>query len=101
MYGIGPGCCCFMKMGSGYDGATTLIAFRRATNGDGLVIGAGPRFQVYEVYLWGKPEGMRSESNNQLNRMVYLYQGKKGRRSIDVENSLQAPMLAKLEQDKG
>ncbi|RXH79798.1 hypothetical protein DVH24_040945 [Malus domestica] len=43
---------------------------------------------------------MRSGSNNQLDGMVYLYRGKHGRRSIDVEISLQAPTMEKLEQDK-
>ncbi|KAM1191099.1 hypothetical protein ACFX15_011312 [Malus domestica] len=67
-----------------------------------VAVGSWPRFQVYEVdFGWGKPKGMRSGSNNQLDGMVYLYRGKHGRRSIDVEISLQAPTMEKLEQDKG
>ncbi|KAM2334077.1 hypothetical protein ACFXTH_011672 [Malus domestica] len=67
-----------------------------------MAVGSWPRFQVYEVdFGWGKPEGMRSGSNNQLDGMVYLYQGKNGGRSIDVEISLQALTMEKLEQDKG
>ncbi|TQD99457.1 hypothetical protein C1H46_014931 [Malus baccata] len=72
----------------------------RGENGVGM--GSLPRFQVYEVdFGWGKPEGVRSGSNNRFDGMVCLYRGKSGGRSIDVEISLEAPTMEKLEQDKG
>ncbi|RXH95103.1 hypothetical protein DVH24_024787 [Malus domestica] len=61
-------------------------------------MGSSPRFQVYEVdFGWGKPEGVRSGSNNRFDGMVY----RSGGRSIDVEISLEAPTMEKLEQDTG
>ncbi|TQD99459.1 hypothetical protein C1H46_014933 [Malus baccata] len=67
-----------------------------------VAMGSSPRFQVYEVdFGWGQPEGVRSGSNNRFDGMVYLYRGKSGGRSIDVEISLEAPTMEKLEQDKG
>lgn len=66
-----------------------------------VAMGSSPRFKVYEVdFGWGKPEGVRSGSNNRFDGMVYLYQGKSGGRSIDVEISLEAGAMEKLEQDK-
>ncbi|PRQ60138.1 putative quinate O-hydroxycinnamoyltransferase [Rosa chinensis] len=66
-----------------------------------VAVGSSPRFKVYEVdFGWGKPEGVRSGSNNRFDGMVYLYQGKSGGRSIDVEISLEAGAMEKLEQDK-
>ncbi|KAB2609841.1 hypothetical protein D8674_037186 [Pyrus ussuriensis x Pyrus communis] len=78
-------------------------AFRVEERG-GELRGGGELAEIpglYEVdFGWGKPEGMRIGSNNQLDGKVYLYQGKSGGRSIDVEISLQAPTMEKLEQDK-
>ncbi|KAL6132043.1 hypothetical protein ACLB2K_070414 [Fragaria x ananassa] len=66
-----------------------------------VAVGSSPRFKVYEVdFGWGKPEGVRSGSNNRFDGMVYLYQGKSGGRSIDVEISLEAGAMEKLEQDE-
>lgn len=66
-----------------------------------VAVGSSPRFRVYEVdFGWGKPEGVRSGSNNRFDGMVYLYQGKSGGRSIDVEISLEAPTMEKLEKDE-
>lgn len=66
-----------------------------------VAVGSSPRFKVYEVdFGWGKPEGVRSGSNNRFDGMVYLYQGKSGGRSIDVEISLEAGAMDKLEKDK-
>ncbi|XVE58496.1 hypothetical protein DITRI_Ditri04bG0174100 [Diplodiscus trichospermus] len=66
-----------------------------------VAVGSSPRFKVYDVdFGWGKPEGVRSGSNNRFDGMVYLYQGKSGGRSIDVEITLEAEAMEKLEKDK-
>ncbi|XP_009620391.1 BAHD acyltransferase DCR [Nicotiana tomentosiformis] len=66
-----------------------------------VAVGSSPRFKVYDVdFGWGKPESVRSGSNNRFDGMVYLYQGKNGGRSIDVEISLEANAMERLEKDK-
>ncbi|KAM7273746.1 hypothetical protein ACFE04_028410 [Oxalis oulophora] len=66
-----------------------------------VAVGSSPRFKVYDVdFGWGKPEGVRSGSNNRFDGMVYLYPGKNGGKSIDVEISLGADAMEKLENDK-
>ncbi|XP_030537616.1 BAHD acyltransferase DCR [Rhodamnia argentea] len=66
-----------------------------------VAVGSSPRFKVYGVdFGWGRPEGVRSGSNNRFDGMVYLYQGKGGGRSIDVEITLEAGAMEKLEMDK-
>ncbi|KAB2011861.1 hypothetical protein ES319_D09G048500v1 [Gossypium barbadense] len=66
-----------------------------------VAVGSSPRFKVYDVdFGWGKPEGVRSGSNNRFDGMVYLYQGKSGGRSIDVEITLEAGTMKLLEKDK-
>ncbi|XP_059667110.1 BAHD acyltransferase DCR [Cornus florida] len=66
-----------------------------------VAVGSSPRFKVYEVdFGWGKPESVRSGTNNRFDGMVYLYPGKSGGRSIDVEISLEAGAMEKLEKDK-
>ncbi|XVF53560.1 hypothetical protein PTKIN_Ptkin05aG0108600 [Pterospermum kingtungense] len=66
-----------------------------------VAIGSSPRFKVYDVdFGWGKLEGVRSGSNNKFDGMVYLYQGKSGGRSIDVEITLELEAMEKLEKDK-
>ncbi|KDP22246.1 hypothetical protein JCGZ_26077 [Jatropha curcas] len=66
-----------------------------------VAVGSSPRFRVYEVdFGWGKPESVRSGSNNRFDGMVYLYQGKSGGRSIDVEITLEAGAMERLEKDK-
>lgn len=65
-----------------------------------VAVGSSPRFKVYEVdFGWGKPESVRSGSNNRFDGMVYLYQGKSGGRSIDVEITLEAGAMERLEKD--
>ncbi|GMI75534.1 EMBRYO DEFECTIVE 3009, DEFECTIVE IN CUTICULAR RIDGES, PERMEABLE LEAVES3 [Hibiscus trionum] len=65
-----------------------------------VAVGSSPRFKVYDVdFGWGKPEGVRSGSNNRFDGMVYLYQGKSGGRSIDVEITLEAAAMEQLEKD--
>ncbi|KAL4279009.1 hypothetical protein GQ457_03G013610 [Hibiscus cannabinus] len=67
-----------------------------------VAVGSSPRFKVYDVdFGWGKPEGVRSGSNNRFDGMVYLYQGKSGGRSIDVEITLEAAAMEHLEKDEG
>lgn len=66
-----------------------------------VAVGSSPRFKVYDVdFGWGKPEGVRSGSNNRFDGMVYLYPGKSGGGSIDVEISLEAAVMERLEKDK-
>ncbi|XP_030475161.1 BAHD acyltransferase DCR [Syzygium oleosum] len=66
-----------------------------------VAVGSSPRFKVYEVdFGWGRPEGVRSGSNNRFDGMVYLYQGKSGGRSIDVEITLEAGVMEKLQLDQ-
>lgn len=65
-----------------------------------VAVGSSPRFKVYEVdFGWGKPESVRSGSNNRFDGMVYLYQGKSGGRSIDVEITLEPGAMERLEKD--
>lgn len=66
-----------------------------------VAVGSSPRFKVYEVdFGWGKPECVKSGCNNRFDGMVYLYQGKNGGRSIDVEISLEPSAMDRLEKDK-
>ncbi|PWA61658.1 HXXXD-type acyl-transferase family protein [Artemisia annua] len=66
-----------------------------------VAVGSSPRFKVYDVdFGFGKPESVRSGTNNRFDGMVYLYQGKDGGRSIDVEISLEASAMENLEKDK-
>nr|QKK36036.1 BAHD acyltransferase [Ocimum basilicum] len=66
-----------------------------------VAVGSSPRFQVYGVdFGWGSPESVRSGLNNRFDGMVYLYPGKSGGRSIDVEISLEPTTMEKLEKDK-
>lgn len=66
-----------------------------------VAVGSSPRFKVYEVdFGWGGPEVVRSGLNNRFDGMVYLYPGKSGGRSIDVEISLEGKAMERLEKDK-
>ncbi|KAL3630627.1 hypothetical protein CASFOL_023611 [Castilleja foliolosa] len=66
-----------------------------------VAVGSSPRFKVYEVdFGWGSPESVRSGLNNRFDGMVYLYPGKSGGRSIDVEITLEAKAMERLEKDK-
>ncbi|CAA3026911.1 BAHD acyltransferase DCR [Olea europaea subsp. europaea] len=65
-----------------------------------VAVGSSPRFKVYDIdFGWGEPESVRSGSNNRFDGMVYLYPGKIGGRSIDVEISLEANAMERLEKD--
>lgn len=65
-----------------------------------VAVGSSPRFKVYDVdFGFGKPESVRSGANNRFDGMVYLYQGKNGGRSIDVEITLEASAMENLEKD--
>ena len=65
-----------------------------------MAVGSSPRFKVYDVdFGFGKPEGVRSGTNNRFDGMVYLYPGKSGGRSIDVEISLETSAMERLEKD--
>ncbi|KAL3342129.1 hypothetical protein AABB24_026249 [Solanum stoloniferum] len=66
-----------------------------------VAVGSSPRFKVYDVdFGWGKPEIVRSGLNNRFDGMVYLYPEKNGGRGIDVEISLEANAMERLEKDK-
>lgn len=66
-----------------------------------VAVGSSPRFKVYDVHFgFGRPETVRSGCNNRFDGMVYLYPGKSGGTSIDVEISLEASALERLEKDK-
>lgn len=66
-----------------------------------VAVGSSPRFKVYDIdFGWGKPEIVRSGTNNKFDGMIYLYPGKSGGRSIDVELTLNPEAMGRLEQDK-
>ncbi|MED6171275.1 hypothetical protein PIB30_039265 [Stylosanthes scabra] len=66
-----------------------------------VAVGSSPRFKVYDIdFGWGKPENVRSGTNNKFDGMIYLYPGKSGGRSIDVELTLDPNAMEILEQDK-
>lgn len=66
-----------------------------------VAIGSSPRFKVYDIdFGFGKPEVVRSGSNNKFDGMVYLYQEKGGGKGIDVELTLEAEAMERLEKNK-
>ncbi|KAI3988385.1 hypothetical protein MKX01_019839 [Papaver californicum] len=66
-----------------------------------VAVGSSPRFPVYEVdFGFGKPERVRSGTNNKFDGMVYLYQGKDGGKSMDVEITLDPEAMKNLESDE-
>lgn len=66
-----------------------------------VAVGSSPRFKVYDIdFGFGKPEIVRSGTNNKFDGMIYLYPGKSGGRSIDVELTLEPEAMGRLEQDK-
>ncbi|KAL7214243.1 hypothetical protein ACSBR1_026622 [Camellia fascicularis] len=77
-----------------------IFAFKDAGT-NCVAVGSSPRFKVYNVdFGFGTPESVRSGSNNRFDGMVYLYQGKTGGRSIDLEITLEAAAMERLENDK-
>ncbi|CAN4085874.1 unnamed protein product [Withania somnifera] len=66
-----------------------------------LAIGSSPRFKVYDVdFGWGKPEFVRSGSNNRFDGMVYLHPERNGGKGIDVDICLERNAMERLEKDK-
>ncbi|XP_015967380.1 BAHD acyltransferase DCR [Arachis duranensis] len=66
-----------------------------------VAVGSSPRFKVYDIdFGWEKPENVRSGTNNKFDGMIYLYPGKSGGRSIDVELTLDPHAMEILEKDK-
>ncbi|KAK1289053.1 BAHD acyltransferase DCR [Acorus calamus] len=66
-----------------------------------VAVGSSPRFPVYEVdFGFGRPERVRSGSNNKFDGMVYLYRGREGGRSVDVEITLEPLPMENLEKDE-
>lgn len=83
-----------------WESAPKIFQFKDA-GVNSVAVGSSPRFKVYDVdFGWGPPENVRSGSNNKFDGMVYLYPGKNGGRSIDVELTLESEAMAKLEEDK-
>ncbi|KAF8380209.1 hypothetical protein HHK36_027691 [Tetracentron sinense] len=83
-----------------WESAPKLFQYEDA-GGNCVAVGSSPRFRVYDVdFGWGKPEAVRSGSNNRFDGMVYLYQAKSGGRNIDVEVSLEAGAMENLEKDQ-
>ncbi|XP_078442015.1 HXXXD-type acyl-transferase family protein [Wolffia australiana] len=82
-----------------YEAAPKMFYFRDAGI-NCVAVGSSPRFPVYEVdFGFGKPERVRSGSNNRFDGMVYLYAGRDGGKSIDAEISLDAEAMENLEKD--
>ncbi|KAK4762300.1 hypothetical protein SAY87_030184 [Trapa incisa] len=89
------------KRNSDWEAAPKIFQFKDA-GANCVAVGSSPRFKVYDVdFGFGRPEGVRSGSNNRFDGMVYLYQGKTGGRSIDVEIALDPITMERLEMDKG
>ncbi|KAH7853571.1 hypothetical protein Vadar_004240 [Vaccinium darrowii] len=66
-----------------------------------VVMGSSPQFKVYDVdFGWGKPEVVRSGTNNRFDGTVFMHQGKSGGRSVDVDISLEAGAMENLEKDE-
>ena len=83
-----------------YEAAPKMFHFRDAGI-NCVAVGSSPRFPVYDVdFGFGKPERVRSGSNNRFDGMVYLYAGRDGGGSIDAEISLDAEAMENLEKDE-
>ena len=83
-----------------WESAPKIFQFKDA-GANSVAVGSSPRFKVYDVdFGWGKPENVRSGNNNKFDGMIYLYPGKSGRKSIDVELTLEPEAMGRLEQDK-
>ncbi|KAI8564859.1 hypothetical protein RHMOL_Rhmol03G0215300 [Rhododendron molle] len=66
-----------------------------------VVVGSSPQFKVCDVdFGWGKPEVVRSGSNNRFDGTVYMHQGKGGGKSVDLDISLEANAMENLEKDE-
>lgn len=88
------------KRNSEWEAAPKILQYKDA-GPNCVAVGSSPRFKVYDVdFGFGKPEGVRSGSNNRFDGMVYLYQGKSGGRSIDVEIALDVGAMERLEMDQ-
>ncbi|KAK9724666.1 hypothetical protein RND81_05G090800 [Saponaria officinalis] len=82
-----------------FEGSPIIFQFKDAGM-NCVAVGSSPRFKVYDVdFGFGKPEWVRSGTNNRFDGMVYLYPGKDGGKSIDVEISLEARAMEVLEKD--
>nr|CAD1830788.1 unnamed protein product [Ananas comosus var. bracteatus] len=83
----------------GYEAAPKLFHYSDA-GPNCVAVGSSPRFRVYDVdFGFGRPERVRSGSNNKFDGMVYLYPGRDGGRSIDVELTLPDEPMRRLEND--
>ncbi|XP_068639915.1 BAHD acyltransferase DCR-like [Aristolochia californica] len=84
-----------------WEAAPKLFEFRDAGM-NCVAVGSSPRFPVYDVdFGFGRPERVRSGRANKFDGMVYLYPGREGGKSVDVEVCLTADAMEKLEKDSG
>lgn len=66
-----------------------------------VAVGSSPRFKVYDVdFGFGRPERVRSGSNNKFDGMMFLYPGREGKGGIDVELTLDGEAMKNLEKDE-
>ncbi|CAN6319611.1 unnamed protein product [Urochloa humidicola] len=69
-------------------------------NGGGVVIASSPRFDVYGCdFGWGKPLAVRTGRANKFDGNVWLFPGREGGGSIEVEVALAPEHMAALEED--
>ncbi|XP_068646037.1 BAHD acyltransferase DCR-like [Aristolochia californica] len=84
-----------------WEAAPKLFQYRDAGM-NCVAVGSSPRFRVYDVdFGFGPPERVRSGRSNKFDGMVFLYPGRAGGKSVDVEVSLTAEAMEKLEKDTG
>ena len=63
-----------------------------------MVMASSPRFDVYGCdFEWGKPLAVRSCNTNKFDGNVWLYPGREGGGSIEVEVALAPEHMAALE----
>ncbi|KAG9441339.1 hypothetical protein H6P81_017193 [Aristolochia fimbriata] len=83
----------------GWEEAPKLFEYRDAGK-NVVAVGSSPRFQVYDVdFGFGRPEQVRTGSSNKFDGMVFLYPGRDGGGSVDVEISLASYAMDRLEKD--
>ncbi|XP_042479442.1 uncharacterized acetyltransferase At3g50280-like [Macadamia integrifolia] len=65
-----------------------------------IYLGSSPRFNIYGCdFGWGKAEAVRSGSANKFDGKVFLYPGREGEGSMDLEVCLPPESMSALESD--
>ena len=86
-------------VGSEASGVAAEAGRQHQRHGDGI-LSSSPRFDVYGCdFGWGKPLAVRSCNTNKFDGNVWLYPGREGGGSIEVEVALAPEHTAALEQD--